>query len=55
MATYKISYLLNSSYSYKDEHYIENVIDEYDAVETMIAKYNLPDKITILSVDLICE
>jgi len=55
MATYKISYLLNNSYSCKDEHYIENVIDENDAVETMISKYHFPSEIVILSVDLICE
>ena len=56
MATYKISYLDGESYSHRGEHYINNVVDEYDAVENMINFYHLnTDNVKILSVDLVCE
>lgn len=56
MATYKISYLDGDSYSNRGEYYIDNVIDEYDAVENMVICYHLnPNTIKILSVDFISE
>lgn len=55
MATYKVSYLDNDSYSQRGEYYADNVVDEYDAVEHVINKYGLSENIRILSVDLISE
>lgn len=56
MATYKISFLTNDSYSSKTEKCISDVIDEYDAVEKMINQDKLDtDNLRILSVDFVCE
>ena len=55
MATYKISYMIGDSFSNKGERYIDNVIDEYEAVESMIVKYNLPENIKINKIELVCE
>ena len=55
MATYKISYLIGESYSNKNSHYVDNVIDEYDAVEQMLNNHNLPSDTQILKVELVCE
>ena len=54
MATYKISYLFDNSYSSKGEVYISNVSDEYDAVDIASYKYDLNDA-KITNVELICE
>lgn len=54
MATYKISYLNGDSYSTRNESYVDNVIDEYDAVEKLVNEYNLGD-IRVLKIDLISE
>lgn len=55
MATYKVSYLVDDSYSKPGEVYIDNVYDEYDAVEIAIYRYGLKDNCKITSVDFICE
>lgn len=55
MATYKISYLEGDSYSTKGEHYVDNVFDEYEAVDYMIYTYNLSNDIKILNIELITE
>lgn len=56
MATYKISFLINDSYSSKSERYVSDVADEYDAVEKMINQDRLDtENLRILSVDFICE
>jgi len=54
MATYKISYLFGNSYSSKGEVYVNNVYDEYDAVEIAVYKNNLHDA-KIINVEFICE
>ena len=55
MATYKISYLEDDSYSTKGEHYVDNVLDEYEAVEHMIYNYGMSNDIRILNIELISE
>jgi len=55
MATYKVSYLYGDSYSSKGEFYVDNVYDEYDAVEVGIYKHGLTDEVKITKVELICE
>ncbi len=56
MATYKISYLDGDSFSHRGDHYIDNVIDEYDAVEKMVNLYNLDvNNLKVLNVQLVCE
>lgn len=56
MATYKISYLDGISFSHKGEHCVDNVVDEYDAVEKMINQHGLdPENLKVLDVQLICE
>lgn len=55
MATYKISYLCGDSYSSKGEIYVDNVYDEYDAVEVGMYKHGLTDEVKITKVEFICE
>ena len=55
MATYKILYTLDNSYVEKHEVYVDNVYDEYDAVEVGMYKFSIPNSAKILKVDFICE
>jgi len=56
MAIYRISYLYDDTYSTRNSCSIDEVIDEYDAVEKMINSYNMnADNLRILNVQLISE
>ena len=55
MATYKISYIIDHSYSKPGDIYVSDVIDENDAIELAIYKYGLDDSKTITNVTLISE
>lgn len=55
MATYKISYIISSSYSQQGDIYVENVIDEYDAIEVAMHDGRLSKSMEVKKVDLICE
>lgn len=55
MATYKITYVKGDTYLTKKECYVDNVYDEYDAVEVGMYKYGLGDDCKILNVQFICE
>lgn len=55
MATYKITYVIGDTYLEKHDIYVDNVYDEYDAVEVGMYKHNLPNSAKILKVDFICE
>lgn len=56
MAVYKICYLEDRSYAKKKEVYVDNVIDQYEAMEVAMYKYDLDkDSIIINEISLISE
>lgn len=55
MATYKITYLENESYSTRKTTYVDNAADQYDAVEIAYAMGKLLDSSKVTNVDLVCE
>ena len=55
MATYKVSYIEGDSYMKTGSVFVDNVFDEYEAVEIAIYKYGLPENIKINNVELVCE
>ena len=55
MATYKITYLENDSYSTRKDTYVNNASDQYDALEIAYNCGQLLDSSKITSVELVCE
>lgn len=55
MATYKITYLENESYSTRKFTYVDNASDQYDAVEIAYNMGKLLDTSKITNVDFVCE
>lgn len=55
MATYKITYLENESYSTRKNIYVDNAADQYDAVEIAYNTGRILETSKVLTVDIVCE
>lgn len=55
MATYKITYIEDASYSKKNFIQVHNVVDGNDAIDVATGKNLIPYNATITNVEFICE